>query len=57
MQIYKTDEERYADLGKYLPLRIAYVLHPTGLRLEEEEQILLEPDIELKGTGGIVEFN
>ena len=56
-RVYKTDEERYADLGKYLPLRIAYVLHPTGLRLEEEEQILLEPDIELKGTGGIVEFN
>ena len=57
MQIYKTDEERLADLGKYLPLRIAYVLHPTGLQLEEEEKILLKPDIELKGTGGIVEFN
>ena len=57
MQIYKTDEERFADLGKYLPLRIAYILHPTGLQLEEEEKILLKPDIELKGTGGIVEFN
>ena len=56
-QIYKTDEERLADLGKYLPLRIAYILHPTGLRLEPEEQILLKPDIVLKGTGGIVEFN
>ena len=56
-QIYKSDVDRLADLGKYLPLRIAYVLHPTGLRLEPEEQILLKPDIELKGTGGIVEFN
>ena len=56
-QIYKTDEERLADLGKYLPLRIAYMLHPTGLKLEAEEQILLKPDIVLKGTGGIVEFN
>ena len=56
-QIYKTAEERLADLGKYLPLRIAYSLHPTGLKLEPEEQILLKPDIELKGTGGIVEFN
>ena len=56
-QIYKTPEERLADLGKYLPLRIAYTLHPTGLKLEEEEQILLKPDVVLKGTGGIVEFN
>lgn len=56
-QIYKTEEERLADLGKYLPLRIAYMLHPTGLKLESEEQILLKPDILLKGTGGIVEFN
>ncbi len=57
MQIYKTAEEKFADLGKHLPLRIAYVLHPTGLQLEAEEKILLKPDIELKGTGGIVEFN
>ena len=56
-QIYKTEAERLADLGKYLPLRIAYSLHPTGLKSEPEEQILLKPDIELKGTGGIVEFN
>ena len=56
-QIFKNDIERLADLGKYLPLRIAYVLHPTGLKLETEEQILLKPDVELKGTGGIVEFN
>ena len=57
MQIFKTEEERFADLGKYLPLRIAYMLHPTGLRSEAEEQILLKPDILLKGTGGIVKFN
>ena len=56
-QIFKTPEERLADLGKYLPLRIAYILHPTGLKLESEEQILLKPDVVLKGTGGIVEFN
>lgn len=56
-QIYKTEQERLADLGKYLPLRIAYTLHPTGLKLEREEQILLKPDVELKGTGGIFEFN
>ena len=56
-QIYKTEEEMLADLGKYLPLRIAYILHPTGLKLESEEQILLKPEILLKGTGGIVEFN
>ena len=56
-QIFKSSEERLADLGKYLSLRIAYVLYPTGFRLETEEQILLKPDMELKGTGGIVEFN
>ncbi len=56
-QIFKTEVERFADLGKYLPLRIAYKLHPTGFKLEEEEQILLKPDIVLKGTGGVVEFN
>ena len=56
-QIFKTEVERYADLGKHLPLRIAYTLHPTGFKLEEEEKILLKPDIVLKGTGGIVEFN
>ncbi len=56
-QIFKSETDRLADLGKYLPLRIAYILHPTGLKLENEEQILLKPDIVLKGTGGIVEFN
>ena len=56
-QIFKSDTDRLADLGKYLSLRIAYVLHPTGLRLEPEQQILLKPDIILKGTGGIVEFD
>ena len=56
-QTFKSDIDRLADLGKYLPLRIAYVLHPTGLREETEEQILLKPDIILKGTGGIVDFN
>ena len=56
-QIFKSDTDRLADLGKYLPLRIAYVLHPTGLKLENEQQILLKPDIVLKGTGGVVEFN
>ncbi len=55
--IYKTEVEKLADLGKYLPLRIAYVLHESGFRLEPEEQILLKPDLVLKGTGGIVEFN
>lgn len=55
--IFKSDVDRLADLGKYLPLRIAYMLHPTGLKLEQEQQILLKPDIILKGTGGIVEFN
>lgn len=56
-QIFKSDSERLADLGKYLPLRIAYVLHPTGLKAEPEQQILLKPDMVLKGTGGVVEFN
>ena len=55
--IFKSDVDRLADLGKYLPLRIAYMLHPTGLKSEQEQQILLKPDIILKGTGGIVEFN
>ncbi len=55
--IFKSDVDRLADLGKYLPLRIAYMLHPSGLKLEQEQQILLKPDIILKGTGGIVEFN
>lgn len=56
-QIFKSDSDRLADLGKYLPLRIAYVLHPTGLKREEEQQIILKPDMVLKGTGGVVEFN
>lgn len=56
-QIFKSDMDRLADIGKYLPLRIAYILHPTGLKSEDEEQILLKPDIVLKGTGGVVEFN
>ena len=56
-QIFKSRMDRLADLGKYLPLRIAYVLYPTGLKVELEEQILLKPDMVLKGTGGIVEFN
>ena len=56
-QIFKSDMDRLADLGKHLPLRIAYILHPTGLKLEPEERILLKPDIVLKGTGGVVEFN
>lgn len=56
-QTFKSDVDRLADLGKYLPLRIAYMLHPTGLKLEPEEKILLKPDLILKGTGGIVEFN
>ena len=56
-QIFKSDMDRLADLGQYLPLRIAYILHPTGLKLEPEQQILLKPDIVLKGTGGVVEFN
>ncbi len=56
-QTFKSDTDRLADLGKYLPLRIAYMLHPTGLKLEPEEQILLKPDLILKGTGGFVEFN
>lgn len=55
--IFKSDVDRLADLGKYLPLRIAYMLHPSGLKSEQEEQILLKPDIILKGTGGVVEFN
>ena len=55
-QTFKSDTDRIADLGKYLPLRIAYMLHPS-LKLEPEEQILLKPDLILKGTGGIVEFN
>ena len=55
-QIFKNRMDRLADLGKYLPLRIAYVLHPA-LKVEPEEQILLKPDMVLKGTGGIVEFN
>lgn len=56
-QIFKSSEDRLADLGKTLSLRIAYVLHPTGFRSEDEEKILLKPDMVLKGTGGIVEFN
>ena len=56
-QIFKNRMDRLADLGQYIPLRIAYVLYPTGLKLEPEEKILLKPDMVLKGTGGIVEFN
>jgi len=55
-QIFKSEADRFADLGKHLPLRIAYILHPTGVKVEEG-QILLKPDIKLKGTGGLVDFN
>ncbi len=55
--IFKTSEEMIADLGRHLPKRIAYKLYPTGLEREPEEQILLKPDIVLKGSGGAVKFD
>lgn len=55
--IFKEDVEMLADLGKHLPLRISYKLYPSGLKKEPEQKILLKPDIELKGTGGIVKFD
>ncbi len=55
--IFKEDIEMLADLGNHLPLRISYMLYPSGLKKEPEEKVLLKPDIILIGTGGRVNFN
>ncbi len=55
--VFKEDVEMLADLGLHLPLRISYMLYPSGLKKEPEDKVLLKPNIVLKGTGGIVEFN
>ena len=55
--IFKENVEMLADLGNHLPLRISYMLYPTGLKKEPEEKILMKPKIILKGTGGIFQFN
>lgn len=55
--IFKENVDMLADLGKHLPLRISYMLYPSGLKKEPEEKVLLKPDIELKGSGGRIQFN
>lgn len=55
--IFKEPQEMLADLGNHLPRRISYILYPNGLMKEPEDKVLLKPDIVLKGTGGVVEFN
>jgi len=55
--IFKEDIEMLADLGNHLPLRITYLLYPTGLKKEPEEKVLLTPEVKLIGTGGEVKFN
>ncbi len=55
--IFKENIEMLADLGNHLPVRITYMLYPTGLKKEPEEKVLLKPEIKLIGTGGEVKFN
>lgn len=55
--IFKEKVDMLADLGKHLPLRISYMLYPSGLKKEPVEKILLKPDLILKGAGGIVKFD
>ena len=60
--IFKEPVEMEADLGRLLPRRIAYLLdkngtNQTGAIRADEDQIMLKPDIILKGTGGMIEFN
>ena len=55
--VFKEPVEMLADLGNHLPRRILYILYPSDLQKEPEDKVLLKPDIVLKGTGGIMEFN
>ena len=55
--IFKEKIEMLADLGKHLPYRISYMLYPNGFKKEPENQVLLKPDIRLKGTGGDIKFD
>ena len=54
--IFKEPVDMLADLGNYLPRRIAYMLYPSGIAKVPEDKVLEKPEIVLKGTGGIVEF-
>jgi hypothetical protein len=55
--VFKEEVEMLADLGKQLPLRISYMLYPSGLKRDPEEKVLLKPDLILKGTSGIFKFD
>lgn len=55
--VFKEPAEMLADLGNHLPRRILYILYPNGSQKEPEDKVLLKPNIILKGTGGIMEFN
>lgn len=57
MVIFKQPNEMLADLGKHLPLRISYMLYPSGLKKEPPDKVLLKPDFVLKGTGGIIQYD
>ena len=57
MIIFKQPEEMFADLGKHLPSRISYMLYPSGFNEEPQDKVLLKPDFQIKGTGGIVKYD
>ena len=57
MIIFKQPEEMSADIGKHLPWRISYMLYPSGFNKEPQDKVLLKPDFQIKGTGGIVKYD
>ena len=54
---FKSETEILADLGKHLTGRIAHALYPTGMPEVEEGEVLLRPNVELLGSGGVIQFD
>jgi hypothetical protein len=55
--VVKTDEELLADLGRYLPRRIAHVLYPAGIPETEEKLVLLRPQEQYRSSNGVIPFD
>jgi hypothetical protein len=55
--VVKTDEELLADLGRYLPRRIAHALYPTGVPETEEKLVLLKPEERYRSSDGFLAFD
>lgn len=55
--VVKTDEEMLADLGRYLPRRIAHALYPEGIPETEEKLVLRKPQERYKSSDGYIAFD